>query len=187
MIKTESRKTVRNAAVDDSAVIEIRNLCKSFGSNRVLHNFNLTLYKGENVAVLGQSGSGKSVLIKCIVGLIQPDSGSLKVFGKEIASLEQKELDEIREKLGFLFQSNALYDSMTVRENLEFPLRRHRLLKSGDEGMNRIRKALEDVNLLHTLNLMPAWHEPLSCDRRSFSTMSRPPAWIPSPDAESDN
>jgi phospholipid/cholesterol/gamma-HCH transport system ATP-binding protein len=106
-------------------VLMIRNLYKSFGNNHVLVDFNLELIKGESVVVLGKSGSGKSVLIKCIIGLLKPDKGSIEMFGKNIPGMDDEELDKVRAKVGFLFQSNALYDSMTVRENLEFPLRRH--------------------------------------------------------------
>ena len=115
-------KSSKSAAKE--AVIEITNLCKSFGTQEVLKNFSLKLYDGENLVVLGKSGSGKSVLIKCIVGLLRSDSGSIKVFGQDVTSLNMKDLDEVRQKIGFLFQSGALYDSMTVKENLEFPLRR---------------------------------------------------------------
>lgn len=141
---------------DRKPVVQITGLHKSFGSNHVLRGFNLTIHEGEQVAVLGQSGSGKSVLIKCIVGLIKPDSGEISVFGKDIPDQNREELDRIREKIGFLFQSNALYDSMTVRENLEFPLRRLRIKESIEESENRIRLALESVGLLHTLDLMPS-------------------------------
>jgi len=138
------------------AVLEIKQLNKSFGSNNVLKNFSLTLNKGENLAVLGKSGSGKSVLIKCIVGLIEPDSGSISVFGKMIDDLNQDELDQVRAKIGFLFQSNALYDSMTVRENLEFPLRRHWLNKADLNPEESVVEALEDVGLEHTIDMMPS-------------------------------
>src|SRR6187402_698116 len=97
-------------------VIEIADLCKSFGNNIVLNHFNLVLNKGESVAVLGKSGSGKSVLIKCIIGLLRPETGTINVYGKNITGLKYSELDKIRVRVGFLFQSNALYDSMTVRE-----------------------------------------------------------------------
>src|SRR6266498_3327107 len=106
-------------------VISIRGLEKSFGSNKVLQGINLDVHKGENVVVLGRSGSGKSVLIKIIAGLLKPDKGLVTVFGKEIDKLDKKELIQLRLKIGFLFQHNALYDSMTVRENLEFPLIRN--------------------------------------------------------------
>ena len=101
-------------------VVEVNDLCKSFGSNHVLTGFNLQLFKGENLVVLGKSGSGKSVLIKCMVGLLYPESGSVKVFGQEIPKLNQDELDHIRVRIGFLFQSSALYDSMTVVKTLNF-------------------------------------------------------------------
>lgn len=137
-------------------IIEIAHLQKSFGSNHVLTDFNLTIHRGENVVVLGKSGCGKSVLIKCIVGLLSYDAGSLKVFGKEISELEQKELDEMRARIGFVFQSSALYDSMTVRENLEFPLRRHGKRKSKEEVTKLVEETLENVGLLHAMDLMPA-------------------------------
>src|SRR5689334_8101952 len=106
-------------------IMAVKHLYKSFGKQAVLIDFNLVLGKGENVVVLGKSGSGKSVLIKCIIGLLDPDKGNIEMFGKNIPELDRDELDKIRAKVGFLFQSNALYDSMTVRQNLEFPLRRH--------------------------------------------------------------
>lgn len=149
-IETDQLNTVQ------PVVLEIENLNVSFGDNHVLRNFNLILHHGESLAVLGQSGSGKSVLIKCIVGLITPDSGAIKVLGKNVLNMNTKELNEIREKIGFLFQSNALYDSMTVRENLEFPLRRHRLMKDSKEAEVGIMKALENVGLLHTIDTMPS-------------------------------
>lgn len=137
-------------------VMEIHHLYKSFGNNRVLVDFNLSLTKGENVVVLGKSGSGKSVLIKCIIGLLQPDKGNIEVFGKNIPDLDHEELDKVRAKVGFLFQSNALYDSMTVRENLEFPLRRHWIKVSQEEVNRLVMEALEDVGLPHTADMMPA-------------------------------
>ena len=102
----------------------MEHLKKSFGNNHVLRDINLVINKGENLAILGQSGTGKSVLIKCIVGLVEIDEGKLFILGKNISELKDKELIEIQKKIGFLFQSGALYDSMTVRENLEFPLRK---------------------------------------------------------------
>ncbi|HJS53523.1 MAG TPA: ATP-binding cassette domain-containing protein [Chitinophagaceae bacterium] len=140
----------------EERVMVIRHLYKSFGSNHVLIDFNLDLFKGENVVVLGKSGSGKSVLIKCIIGLLSPDQGSIEVFGKNIPDLGYTELDKVRVKVGFLFQSNALYDSMTVRENLEFPLRRHSIKVSQQEVDNLVKEALEDVSLEYTIDRMPA-------------------------------
>src|SRR5687767_10742838 len=105
-------------------VVEIRNLYKSFGDRKVLEDFNLDLYERENLVILGKSGTGKSVLIKCMVGLLKPDSGVITVLGYDVPSLSPKELNELRLKVGFSFQGSALYDSMSVRENLEFPLKR---------------------------------------------------------------
>lgn len=139
------------------AVIEVENLSKSFGDNHVLKRFNLLLNEGENLVVLGKSGSGKSVLIKCIVGLIGIDSGMINVLGKNISELEQEALDQLRAEIGFLFQGSALYDSMTVRENLEFPLRRH-AKKFGEnvDSLPLVREALRSVGLEEAIDLMPA-------------------------------
>jgi len=137
-------------------VLVISHLYKSFGNNHVLIDFNLELKKGESIVVLGKSGSGKSVLIKCIIGLLKPDQGRIVVFGENIPDINEDELDKIRAKVGFLFQSNALYDSMTVRENLEFPLRRHWIQVAQDEVNKMVLEALDDVGLGHTVNMMPA-------------------------------
>lgn len=137
-------------------VISINALCKSFGGRKVLSDFSLTLQKGENVVVLGKSGSGKSVLIKCIIGLIKADSGNILVLGQDISKLNRRELDEIRARIGFLFQSNALYDSMTVKENLEFPLRRHRNLIKNERVDVLVKEALDNVGLAHTLHMRPS-------------------------------
>ncbi|HSN61509.1 MAG TPA: ATP-binding cassette domain-containing protein, partial [Ferruginibacter sp.] len=136
-------------------VLIIRHLYKSFRKNHVLIDFNLQIKKGESVVVLGKSGSGKSVLIKCIIGLLKPDKGSIEIFGENIANVNEETLDKIRAKVGFLFQSNALYDSMTVRENLEFPLLRHWIEVSQDEVNAMVMEALDDVGLAHTVNMMP--------------------------------
>ena len=140
----------------DAEMIDIRDLHKSFGDNQVLKGFNLQLYKGENIVILGKSGSGKSILIKCIVGLIKYDSGSIKVFDKEIKDLTHIELDDLRVKIGFVFQSSALYDSMTVRKNLEFPLRRHNLKLTSKDILDIVKNTLQDVGLLHAIDLMPS-------------------------------
>jgi len=121
-----------------------------------LADFNLTLGKGENLVVLGKSGSGKSVLIKCIIGLLEPEKGTIEMFGKNIPDLDHDELDKIRARVGFLFQSNALYDSMTVRQNLEFPLRRHWMQVTQAEVDKLVMEALSDVGLAHTVDMMPA-------------------------------
>ncbi|MCK5442009.1 MAG: ATP-binding cassette domain-containing protein [Maribacter sp.] len=138
-------------------VIEIKDLFKSFGDNQVLNGFNMKLYSGENLVVMGKSGSGKSVMIKCLVGLIQPDSGYIAVLGREINTLNRQSLDELRSDIGFLFQGSALYDSMTVRENLEFPMRRHReKLGAIRDTTPMVLEALENVGLAEALDLMPS-------------------------------
>lgn len=137
-------------------VIEITHLFKSFGDNHVLRDFDLKLFRGENLAVLGKSGSGKSVLIKCIIGLLQPDKGDICVLGEHIQNLRHDDLDKIRVRVGFLFQSNALYDSMTVRENLEFPLRRHKTSENKAEVNDLVMEALTNVGLAHTVDMMPS-------------------------------
>jgi phospholipid/cholesterol/gamma-HCH transport system ATP-binding protein len=137
-------------------VIGVKNVSKSFGDNHVLNDFTLDVFKGENIVVLGKSGSGKSVLIKCIIGLMKQDKGDINVLGKSVADLSSDELDQLRSKVGFLFQSNALYDSMTVRENLEFPLRRHGKSLSQSEMDMAVQQALESVGLAHTENMMPS-------------------------------
>ena len=138
------------------SVISVELLNKAFYENQVLQNFSANLYRGENLAILGRSGSGKSVLIKCIIGLMKADSGIIKVLGNEITKLDGRELDKIRAKVGFLFQSNALYDSMTVRENILFPLRRHTRNKTKKEITELIMEALTNVGLAHTVNMMPS-------------------------------
>jgi phospholipid/cholesterol/gamma-HCH transport system ATP-binding protein len=137
-------------------VIRIRGLNIAFGSNIVLDDFNLDVKKGESIVVLGKSGSGKSVLIKCIIGLLDPDAGEVFIFGENVLELEHDQLDKIRAKLGFLFQSNALYDSMTVKENLEFPLRRHWIKIDQNRVDEMVIEALTNVGLAHTVNMMPA-------------------------------
>lgn len=138
-------------------VIRINGLYKSFGDHHVLKGVNLNLKRGENLVVLGKSGSGKSVLIKCIIGLLEPDEGSLKIFDEEVFSLSHQELDHLRMKIGFLFQSNALYDSMSVRENLVFPLRRHWLKKDFDKKKvnDLVLETLSNVGLEETVDMMP--------------------------------
>ncbi|SRX72955.1 ABC transporter ATP-binding protein [Aequorivita antarctica] len=138
-------------------VLELKNLHKSFGDNHVLKGFNLKLFKGENLVVMGKSGSGKSVMVKCLVGLIQPDSGSITIKDEDIIKIGHKELDILRTEIGFLFQGSALYDSMTVRENLEFPLRRHKDKIENFQGTEiLVKEALENVGLADAIDLMPA-------------------------------
>jgi phospholipid/cholesterol/gamma-HCH transport system ATP-binding protein len=137
-------------------VVYIRDLYKSFDENHVLNGVDLDLHKGENIIVLGRSGSGKSVLIKIIIGLMKPDKGTVKVLGKEIHKLEKKELIQLRLKIGFLFQHNALYDSMTVRENLEFPVLRNDRNISQSDLDKRVDEVLEAVGLANTANQLPS-------------------------------
>lgn len=152
-------------------VIDIDKLNKSFGDNHVLRDFSLSLPQGKTIAVLGKSGSGKSVLIKCIVNLVEADEGKIVVLGEDISELKQEELDSLRAKVGFLFQSNALYDSMTVRENLEFPLRMHWSKEKREaEAERAVMEVLTDVGLAHTVDMMP---EELSGGMRKRIALAR--------------
>lgn len=137
-------------------IIEIKDLNKSFGNNHVLVGFHLYLNEGENLVVMGKSGSGKSVMIKCLIGLEQPDSGEIVIMDKNMNAINSEDLDEIRTEVGFLFQGSALYDSMSVRENLEFPLRRH-TKKFGviEDTTPLVMEALDSVGLGNTIDLMP--------------------------------
>lgn len=137
-------------------IISIHGLRKSFGDLHVLRGINLDVQQGENVVVLGRSGTGKSVLIKIMVGLLKPDAGSVMVLGEDVEKLKGKELDAFRQKVGFSFQSSALYDSMSIRENLEFPLVRNVRDLSRAEIDERVEKALDDVGLAQTINQMPS-------------------------------
>ena len=145
------------AVIDqNNAVISITGLTKSFENNAVLRGINLNLYQGENLVVLGRSGTGKSVLIKIVSGLLNPDSGEVKVFGKEMSHITENELQDIRTRIGFSFQSSALYDSMTVRKNLEFPLVRTKTKLSRKEIDSSVESVLDSVGLLQTINQMPS-------------------------------
>lgn len=138
-------------------VIEVHELYKSFDGNKILRGLSFALHKSENLAVLGRSGTGKSVLIKCLVGLIRPDSGSLCVLGQDAMALEtEDQWMEVRRKVGFLFQGGALYDSMSVRANLEFPLKRQPVKMPRGEMRDAIEEVLEHVGLLDAINKMPA-------------------------------
>jgi len=148
-----------NAAVSSSTnelVVEIRGLKKAFNGYEVLKNINLDLNRGENLVVLGKSGQGKSVTIKCIVGLLKKDDGSVKVFNEEVSDLHDDELKQLRIRIGFLFQNSALYDSMTVRENLEFPLTRVLKLRDETEITARVEEVLEGVGLTDAIDKMPS-------------------------------
>jgi phospholipid/cholesterol/gamma-HCH transport system ATP-binding protein len=136
--------------------IEIKDLYKSFGSLDVLLGVNLDVYENENVVVLGRSGTGKSVLIKIIAGLLSPDRGQVKVFGQSVPDLDKKELNALRLKIGFSFQNSALYDSMTVRENLEFPLVRNIKNMTRAEIDKAVEEVIDGVGLKKTLDQMPS-------------------------------
>jgi len=138
------------------SVIEIRNVSKSFGDNHVLKEVNLDLYKEENLVVLGRSGTGKSVLIKLISGLLKPDEGTIDVLGESVTSLNDRQLRELRLKIGFSFQNSALYDSMTVRENLEFPLVRNKRNLTRSEINHAVEEVLDGVGLSQAINQMPS-------------------------------
>lgn len=134
-------------------VLKIKDLKKSFGDNHVLNGFSMELFEGENLVIMGKSGSGKSVMIKCLIGLMQPDSGFIEIAGKKISQLKQQELNSLRTEIGFLFQGSALYDSMTVRENLEFPLRRSNMKVAEKETL--VIETLDSVGLKSAIDLMP--------------------------------
>lgn len=154
------KETYRNETVtagNTRPVINIKGLYKSFGKdNDILKGINLTVQKGENLVVLGKSGSGKSITIKCLVGLIAADKGEINVFDTDITTLNNQQLNTIRIRIGFLFQNAALYDSMTVRENLEFPLKRHSKNLSSKQVENAVAEALESVGLAEAIDKMPS-------------------------------
>ena len=171
MIKEQTETILQDSTKQSSkeVVIEITNLCKSFGKQEVLKDLSLQLFNGENLVVLGKSGSGKSVLIKCIVGLLQADSGKIEVFHEDILTLKQNKLDKVRQKIGFLFQSGALYDSMTVKENLEFPLKRMKKHLSQQEIDKKILETLENVGLPEAIDKMPSQLSGGMCKRISLA------------------
>ncbi|HQX04933.1 MAG TPA: ATP-binding cassette domain-containing protein [Flavobacterium sp.] len=145
-----------NQVKNSKKVVEIINLKKSFGNQIILQNISLSLMEGENLVILGKSGSGKSVLIKCLIGLLTTDSGQINVFEENMNSSTGKELALLREKIGFLFQSSALYDSMTVRQNLEFPLRRIKKNLTENQISEKVNEVLENVGLIESINKMPS-------------------------------
>ena len=157
MTQNKDNIEIKNdSKLKSSVVLQMEHLKKSFGNNHVLRDINLKIPIGENLAILGKSGTGKSVLIKCIAGLVEIDEGNLFIFGQNISEIKSDELSEIQRKIGFLFQSGALYDSMTVRENLEFPLRRKKRSMKKDTMELLIKEALENVGLSKTINEMPS-------------------------------
>ncbi len=135
-------------------IIKIKDLRKSFDDNHVLNGFSMALCEGENLVIMGRSGSGKSVMIKCLVGLMQPDHGDIEIMNKNINELDQDELNSLRTEIGFLFQGSALYDSMTVRENLKFPLRKR--IEDSVEAEKLVHEALKSVGLTEAIDLMPS-------------------------------
>jgi len=137
-------------------MISIRGLYKSFGDNHVLQGVDLDVNQGENVVVLGRSGTGKSVLIKIISGLLKPDRGTVVVLGHDVNDLSDKDWQELRQQIGFSFQNSALYDSMTVRENLEFPLVRHKRSLKRKQVNEAVEEVLDAVGLLSAINQMPS-------------------------------
>ncbi len=140
----------------NNPVIEIKNLYKSFGQNKVLKGVNLSVFQGEDLVIIGRSGSGKSITIKCIVGLVAVDKGEIKVFGNDITQLNNTQLDTVRVRIGFMFQSGALYDSMSVEENLSFTLLNHTKNLSKTEVDYQINNALESVGLKEAIHKMPS-------------------------------
>ncbi len=147
---------IKNAPTTAKKVAELRNVEKSFGEQVVLKNVNLELYERENLVILGKSGSGKSVLIKCMVGLLTPDNGEIHVLGYDVPHLSPEELNEYRLQVGFSFQGSALYDSMTIRENLEFPLKRNLKIFDKEQLDERVTTALKEVGLENSINKMPS-------------------------------
>lgn len=142
--------------MEKQTIIAIKNLHKSFGKNKVLRGINLSVNKGEGLVILGRSGSGKSVTIECLVGLQEADKGKIEVFGTDITKLNYKELNKIRLRIGFLFQNGALFDSMSVRENLAFMLKHHARHLSKEEVEMQINEALESVGLKEAIDKMPS-------------------------------
>lgn len=141
--------------METKPIINIKNLHKAFGENKILKGINLTVNKGEDLVVLGRSGTGKSVTIKCIVGLVEADEGKIEIFGTDITKLNNDELNALRVRIGFMFQNGALYDSMSVRQNLTFTLKHHTRDLSEEEIESKIIEALESVGLEDAIDKMP--------------------------------
>jgi phospholipid/cholesterol/gamma-HCH transport system ATP-binding protein len=137
-------------------IITIKNLHKTFGKNKILKGINLSVNKGEDLVILGRSGTGKSVTIKCLVGLVKPDEGNIEIFGSDISNLNNDELNKVRSKIGFMFQNGALYDSMSIRQNLAFTLKHHTRDLEQQEIEDKILEALDSVGLKDTINKMPS-------------------------------
>jgi phospholipid/cholesterol/gamma-HCH transport system ATP-binding protein len=160
METTTENTILERAAIDnrrpEDDVVQIEHLKKTLGENYVLRDLTLRVAKGENLVVLGKSGTGKTVLIKCMVGLMTPDDGKIVVLGKNVFELKAKELNELRKKIGFLFQGGALYDSMSVRENLEFPLRMQLRSRSKADTDSMVEEALFSVGLAEAIDKMPS-------------------------------
>jgi phospholipid/cholesterol/gamma-HCH transport system ATP-binding protein len=152
-VKEQKQQTAESKG---EVIIRIKGLKKSFGKKEVLKDINLEVHKGENLVVLGRSGQGKSVTIQCIAGLLIPDEGTLEVFGQSVPDMTEKELKAYRIKIGFLFQSAALYDSMTVRENLEFPLTRVLKMRDQSEIDKLVEEVLDSVGLKEAIDKMPS-------------------------------
>ncbi len=151
-LNLDNMQTAENPA---EPVLVLRDVHKSYGAQHVLSGMNLTVVRGETLAVLGRSGTGKSVLLKLVIGLAQPDSGSICIHGQEIAGISLTEMNRLRIKMGFLFQHAALYDSLTVGENVAFPLKRHTKM-SASERSERVMELLSSVGMEHDLNKMPS-------------------------------
>lgn len=141
---------------NSNEIITIKDLHKSFDGRKVLDGIHLSLSREENLVVLGQSGGGKSVLIKCIVGLLKADQGEIIIEGKMLSRMNTSEINTLRQKIGFSFQGSALYDSMTVQENLEFPLRRNKRITNKKLLSEQVKAALEDVGMFSSLKKMPS-------------------------------
>jgi phospholipid/cholesterol/gamma-HCH transport system ATP-binding protein len=153
---TTITETAPQQATNNEVVVEVTDLKKSFGAQEVLNGVSLKLFNGENLVILGRSGTGKSVMIKCIIGLLTPDAGTISVFGENVEMLSRIQLNTMRQKVGFLFQNGALYDSMTVRQNLEFSLRRIKRELTEKEIEEKVHEVLENVGLADQIDKTPA-------------------------------